>query len=97
MKAKSPNFGSMPPFTLSAPRCPKCGEYPRGMQVTIAGSAHMYTDDKGKTFEYNGHVQIGSEYTPRAASDGQSYLICGGGHRWKSTVAFVYPPRSGRR
>jgi hypothetical protein len=85
-KEKAPNFGSMPPFTLSVPRCPKCGEFPRGVPVTINGLAQLYTDNKGRTFEYNGHFCIGGHYAHRMDADGQTMLICGGGHLWKAVL-----------
>ena len=85
-----PDFGSMPAFKISTPCCPKCGTFPRGLQVTIEGSAHMYTDDNGKTFEYNGHVQHGGAYKPRVDGKGRSSLICGGGHRWTAVITFIH-------
>lgn len=85
---KNQNFGGMPAFTISTPRCPKCGEFPRGVPVTIDGSAHLYTDDGGKTFEYNGHVEVGSTHSPRVDAQGRSTLICGGGHRWRAILIF---------
>jgi hypothetical protein len=87
-KERAPNFGSMPPFTLSVPRCPKCGEFPRGVPVTIGGSAQLYTNNNGETFEYNGHVTLGGNHAPRVDAKGQTMLICGGGHLWKAVLTF---------
>lgn len=56
------------------------------MLVTIEGSAHLYTDDNGKTFEFNGHTQIGGSYKERMDEKGRTTLVCGGGHRWKAEL-----------
>lgn len=80
------SLGSMPPFSISVPRCPKCGEFPRGMSVTIEGSAHLYTEDKGKTFEFNGHTELGGGYKARVDKEGRTTLVCGGGHKWKAEL-----------
>lgn len=71
---------------LSVPRCPKCGEFPRGASVTIAALASVYTDDNGKTFAYKGYVRSGGSYSSRLDEKGRVTLVCGGEHHWKAEL-----------
>ncbi len=74
------------PFGLTTRRCPACGEFPRGIVAMFAGRADIYTDDEGKTFEFNGSVTPTSAGSLVKNADGGITLICGGGHQWVSPV-----------
>jgi len=74
------------PFGLTARRCPACGEFPRGMIAMFSGRADIYTDDEGKTFEFNGSVIPTGRGSIVRGDEDTVTLVCGGGHQWESSV-----------
>jgi hypothetical protein len=69
------------------PKCPECGDPPRGTIERLQGVAELFPEDAENTFEYSGTTDVWWD-EQRSVRDrqGRVNLVCHDGHEWFSKV-----------
>lgn len=71
---------------FAIPRCPKCGDTPKGTLETVTGLALLQHEDNG-LFTYSGETKMFWDEQKSVPVDSERVtLLCHQGHDWESAM-----------
>ncbi len=79
---------------IHRPKCPQCGEPPRGTVETVSGCALLNEYPEGSGFyDYDGETKIWwDEQKTITSPNGRARMICYSGHEWWSRIDWNAEP-----